>query len=284
MKLFYRLGMLWIVFFLAGCQMGEKDAMMFRQAESCVTIPPDSALYLGIIFILGSLFAFMCYHYRHEKRKRREASISFAEQIQENEICIKHLRSEQEISIQSTATLKKAASMSESSLQKEKEKVCDLEEQVERLKLKQQIQIEQNKNLSQINKELTHALSLMKTFKHEEYLKYHSALCILIQVFTTPHFGACGYLNSEDWNQLFDFVDLVRDDSLRKRLPSCEVLSELDQAVCYFTYLGVKHCNQADFFGITSESLIKKKQRLKKKMGFKSSSSLDKVLNLLCNN
>lgn len=261
MKLFYRLGMLWIVFFLAGCQMGEKG----------VTVPPDSALYLGIIFILGSLFAFMCYHYRHEKHKRREASISFAEQMQE-------------ISIQSTATLKKAVSMSESSLQKEKEKVCDLEEQVERLKLKQQIQIEQNKNLSQINKELTHALSLMKTFKHEEYLKYHSALCILIQVFTTPHFGACGYLNSEDWNQLFDFVDLVRDDSLRKRLPSCEVLSELDQAVCYFTYLGVKHCNQADFFGITSESLIKKKQRLKKKMGFKSSSSLDKVLNLLCNN
>lgn len=69
-------------------------------------------------------------------------------------------------------------------------------------------------------------------------------------------------------------------NTLKDWLSKYNHLSEQEIALCYFCYIGIKHNNQAVFFGLSPQSLSKRKQRLKNKLAIPQSRSLkDAIIN-----
>ena len=56
---------------------------------------------------------------------------------------------------------------------------------------------------------------------------------------------------------------------------------EEEIALCYFCYIGVKHKNQSIFFGISLQSLSKRKQRLRAKLKIPRGMSFKDVVNAI---
>lgn len=98
--------------------------------------------------------------------------------------------------------------------------------------------------------------------KFPEHQKYINMLMGIILSPTT----LCHTLAAEEWEQLFALMDILYGDALKKWLAKHDYLSEEEIALSYFCYIGIKHRNQAIFFGISSKSLSKRKLRLKNKM------------------
>lgn len=107
-----------------------------------------------------------------------------------------------------------------------------------------------------------------------EYHKYMNILmCIILSPITLGH-----KLLTEEWKQLFIFMDILYGDALKNWLAKYNGLSEEEMALCYFCYIGIKHRNQAVFLGVSSQSLSKRKQRLKDKLLISRSMSLEDAI------
>lgn len=100
---------------------------------------------------------------------------------------------------------------------------------------------------------------------YEEYFEYQKSINILMHTILSP-VTLCHNLITEEWRQLFALMDILYGDVLKIWLAKYDCLSEEEIALCYFCYIGIKHSNQAVFFGVSSHSLSKRKQRLKDKL------------------
>ena len=83
---------------------------------------------------------------------------------------------------------------------------------------------------------------------------------------------------TEEWKQLFALMDILYGNALKIWLAK---LSEEEIALCYFCYIGVKHKNQSIFFGISLQSLSKRKQRLRAKLKIPRGMSFKDVVNAI---
>lgn len=99
----------------------------------------------------------------------------------------------------------------------------------------------------------------------EAFSGYQKYIDILMHTILSPA-TLCHILVAEEWKRLFALMDILYGDALKIWLAKYDCLSEEEIALCYFCYIGVKHRNQAVFFGISSHSLSKRKQRLKDKL------------------
>ncbi|WP_042373205.1 tetratricopeptide repeat protein [Bacteroides neonati] len=253
-----------------------KENLLLYNAKLYTTV-----LSLSAILILIGLFVFVYCLYRREKRIRGNKERTFARQVNENEYQIKQLLDARKVALQKISALQQSVDGSSIELQKEEKRVCELKIQIEQLQSQTEIYINNNRNLFHANKQMKHALSLLKISDPDKNLNYHSALHILILVLTEPNYSACDQLTSEDWCSFFDLIDLIQGGSLRKRLPAKEAFSDIELCLCYLVLIGVKQSNQTLFLGVTMDALVKRKQRLRAKIGFDSSTPFDKlILNL----
>lgn len=99
----------------------------------------------------------------------------------------------------------------------------------------------------------------------EDFARYQEYINILLHIILSPA-TLCHILVAEEWERLFALMDILYGDTLKIWLAKYDCLSEEEIALCYFCYIGVKHRNQAVFFGISSHGLSKRKQRLKDKL------------------
>lgn len=100
---------------------------------------------------------------------------------------------------------------------------------------------------------------------NEEFIEYQKSINILMHTIQSP-VTLCHQLITEEWKHLFALMDILYGDALKIWLAKHDSLSEEETALCYFCYVGVKHKNLAIFFGISSQSLSKRKQRLRDKL------------------
>ena len=114
----------------------------------------------------------------------------------------------------------------------------------------------------------------------ERFFGYHKYVNILMCIILSPK-TLCHKLVAEEWGQLFILMDILYGDALKNWLADYNYLSEEEIALCYFCYIGIKHRNQAIFFGISSQSLSKRKQRLKDKLAISHTISLEKAIRIL---
>ena len=114
----------------------------------------------------------------------------------------------------------------------------------------------------------------------ERFFGYHKYVNILMCIILSPK-TLCHKLVAEEWGQLFILMDILYGDALKNWLADYNCLSEEGIALCYFCYIGIKHRNQAIFFGISSQSLSKRKQRLKDKLAISHTISLEKAIRIL---
>ena len=91
----------------------------------------------------------------------------------------------------------------------------------------------------------------------------------------------CHKLITEEWKQLFALMDILYGNALKIWLAKHDCLSEEEIALCYFCYIGVKHKNQSIFFGISLQSLSKRKQRLRAKLKIPHGMSFKDVVNAI---
>ena len=250
-----------------------KENLLLHKAKRYTMV-----LSLSAILIFISLFVFAYCLYRREKRIRRNKERTFARQVNENEYQIKQLLNARKIALQKINMLQQSVDGTSIALQKEEHRVCELKVQIEQLQSQTETYINNNRNLFHANKQMKHALSLFRVSDPDKYLNYHSALHILILVLTEPNYGACDQLKSEDWCSFFDLIDLIQGDSLRNKLPAKETFSDIELCLCYLVLIGVKQSNQTLFLGVTMDALVKRKQRLRAKIGFDRSTPFDKVI------
>lgn len=250
-----------------------KENLLLYNAKLYTTV-----LSLSAILILIGLIVFVYCLYRREKRIRRNKERAFARQVNENEYQIKQLLNARKVALQKINVLQQSVDGSSIELQKEEKRVCELKVQIEQLQSQTETYINNNRNLFHANKQMKHALSLLKISDPDKNLNYHSALHILILVLTEPNYSACDQLTPEDWCSFFDLIDLIQGGSLRSKLPVKETFSDIELCLCYLVLIGVKQSNQTLFLGVTMDALVKRKQRLRAKIGFDSSTSFDKVI------
>ena len=81
------------------------------------------------------------------------------------------------------------------------------------------------------------------------------------------------------WNGEIEYI--LYGNALKIWLAKHDCLSEEEIALCYFCYIGVKHKNQSIFFGISLQSLSKRKQRLRAKLKIPRGMSFKDVVNAI---
>lgn len=111
-----------------------------------------------------------------------------------------------------------------------------------------------------------------------EASQYKESFQILVCVIQSPPTALSHSLMAEQWKQLFALMDVLYGDTLRVWLSWHDCLTDEETALCYFCYIGIKHKNQAAFFGISAQSLSKRKQRLKDKLMIPHQISLEDAI------
>lgn len=147
----------------------------------------------------------------------------------------------------------------------EKEDEMELRQQISDLKGKFHFQVLQNDCLKQQNRQLRHELELIQSLDISTFLEFYKSINILMQLRVTP-VALCSKMVSEDWKKLFNCMDILYGDALKTWLTDYDSLSNEDIALCYFCHIGISNVNMATFFGISVQSLFKRRQRLRKKL------------------
>lgn len=106
-----------------------------------------------------------------------------------------------------------------------------------------------------------------------EFPEYQKYMDILMRIILSP-VTFSHRLTEEEWRHFFTFMDILYGNALKEWLSKYNHLSEQEIALCYFCYIGIRHNNQAVFFGLSPQSLSKRKQRLKNKLAIPQSMSL----------
>lgn len=113
-----------------------------------------------------------------------------------------------------------------------------------------------------------------------DFSKYYNSINIILQLILYP-IPLCHKLTSEDWKQLFDYMDIMYGDALKRWLTKYDNLSDEEIAFCYFCRIGIGHANLAIFFCVSPQNLSKRKQRLKIKLRIPQKTSLEDVVKRL---
>lgn len=148
---------------------------------------------------------------------------------------------------------------------KSKENKLDIHEYIATLENKYNFQLLQNNCLKQQNKLLQQELRLVQSLTTHSFFEYDKAFNILMQLKLVP-VTLADKLVAEDWLQLFDYMDILYGNVLKLHLAKYDSLSYEETALCYFSYIGISNINMAIFFGISIQSLCKRKYRLKSKL------------------
>lgn len=116
-----------------------------------------------------------------------------------------------------------------------------------------------------MNADVTYSSLITARLNDKYVFEYQKSVNILMRIILSP-VTFSHKLVTEEWKQLFTLMDILYGDTLKNWLTKHDCLSEEETALCYFCYIGIKHRNQAIFFGISSQSLSKRKQRLRDKL------------------
>lgn len=106
-----------------------------------------------------------------------------------------------------------------------------------------------------------------------EFPEYQKYMDILMRIILSP-VTFSHRLTEEEWRHFFTFMDILYGNTLKEWLSKYNHLCAQEIALCYFCYIGIRHNNQAVFFGLSPQSLSKRKQRLKNKLAIPQSLSL----------
>lgn len=161
-------------------------------------------------------------------------------------------------------------------LEQKDELSSSLLQQFVELQNKYHFQLMQNKRLLQQNKRLQQELNIANFLNKTELSRYCQPLKMLMQLMLSPT-TLRSRLTMEEWRNLFEFMDILYGNTLRVWLRKYDCLSKEEIALCYFCFIGIKHPNLAVFWGISSQSLSKRKQRLKNKLGISQFISLNDI-------
>ena len=105
-------------------------------------------------------------------------------------------------------------------------------------------------------------------------LKY-KAFDLLYQLKSEPRYGL---IETEDeWFQLYAVINRLYGDIVGK-LEACPQLTGQDVRVCYLLHARMNNATLGVLFNVDSRSVVKSKQRIKKKMGIASDLSLEEYL------
>ena len=103
----------------------------------------------------------------------------------------------------------------------------------------------------------------------------HQAFDLLYQLKSEPRYGL---IETEDeWYQLYAVINRLYGDIVGK-LVACPQLTGQDVRVCYLIHARMSNATLGILFNVDSRSVVKSKQRIKKKMGIASDFSLEEYL------
>ena len=103
----------------------------------------------------------------------------------------------------------------------------------------------------------------------------HKAFDLLYQLKSEPRYGL---IETEDeWFQLYAVINRLYGDIVNK-LKDCPQLTGQDVRVCYLLHARMNNATLGILFNVDSRSVVKSKQRIKKKMGIASDLSLEEYL------
>ena len=97
----------------------------------------------------------------------------------------------------------------------------------------------------------------------------------LIRLQTNPAYGVIR--SEQEWHSLFDMLDVLYGSSLTADLEEFH-LSPYELKLCYLVRARLKNKAIGLLFNITATSVLKAKQRLKRKLGLYSSDCFDRYI------
>ena len=135
-------------------------------------------------------------------------------------------------------------------------------------------QKEWNAYLVSRNKQLTKELKEFRTVSTTIGCSSIQLLAMsqLYRLQTSPSYGIIR--NEQEWNNLFIMIDVFYGSPLVSSLHEYEITAQ-ELKLCYLTRARLKNKAIAILFNITTQSVIKAKQRLKQKFGLLATDSFD---------
>jgi cell division protein FtsL len=103
----------------------------------------------------------------------------------------------------------------------------------------------------------------------------HQAFDLLYRLKSEPRYGLVK--TEDEWFQLFAVINRLYGDIVGK-LEGCPQLTGQDVRVCYLIHARMSNATLGVLFNVDSRSVVKSKQRIKKKMGIASDLSLEEYL------
>ena len=103
----------------------------------------------------------------------------------------------------------------------------------------------------------------------------HQAFDLLYRLKSEPRYGLVK--TEDEWFQLFAVINRLYGDIVGK-LEGCPQLTGQDVRVCYLLHARMNNATLGVLFNVDSRSVVKSKQRIKKKMGIASDLSLEEYL------
>jgi hypothetical protein len=98
---------------------------------------------------------------------------------------------------------------------------------------------------------------------------------LLYRLKSAPRYGLVE--TEDEWFQLYAVINRLYGDIVGK-LEACPQLTGQDVRVCYLIHARMSNATLGVLFNVDSRSVVKSKQRIKKKMGIASDLSLEEYL------
>ena len=131
-------------------------------------------------------------------------------------------------------------------------------------------------NLMQQIREKEHLIEDLQTSLKEPSVPLrYEAFDLLYRLKTEPRYGLVR--TEDEWLQLYAIINRLYGDIVNK-LENCPQLTEQDVRVCYLVHARMNNATLGILFNVDSRSVVKSKQRIKKKMGIASDLSLEEYL------
>ena len=253
--------------------------------------------YLSVILLLLSITSVIYVFYMKERRRRQIEKEEFNRNMKAHEQERARLLAElsdSKLHVEKLEQLKSEQKQSSlevqektnALLEQEKEHSCKISQQLEELKKKWKNQLYINIDLKARNKDLSYKIKSLKDSDMENTPGLYASINLLVRILTCD-LSEIKTLKVDDWEGLFQYIDLLYGNSLRKFIDQYQKQhdEELDRrvvAICYFEYIKVKHARQAAILRVSAQALSKRKQRLKIELGVPDMASVGRVVKPVC--
>ncbi|MFK2421212.1 hypothetical protein ACIXOI_19385 [Bacteroides fragilis] len=253
--------------------------------------------YLSVILLLLSITSVIYVFYMKERRRRQIEKEEFNRNMKAHEQERARLLAElsdSKLHVEKLEQLKSEQKQSSlevqektnALLEQEKEHSCKISQQLEELKKKWKNQLSINIDLRARNKDLSYKIKSLKDSDMENTPGLYASINLLVRILTCD-LSEIKTLKVDDWEGLFQCIDLLYGNSLRKFIDQYQKQhdEELDRrvvAICYFEYIKVKHARQAAILRVSAQALSKRKQRLKIELGVPDMASVGRVVKPVC--